>query len=76
MHVGVGMFKDPSLMEFFPLPPPSPTATISPIDLIYSFTSGSLRYFDPGVVPCPKDVDSYGESMPPTMIKIADPKIP
>jgi hypothetical protein len=27
MHVGVGMFKYPSLMGIFPLPPPSPTAT-------------------------------------------------
>jgi hypothetical protein len=28
MHVGAGMFKYPSLMGIFPLPPPSPTATL------------------------------------------------
>jgi hypothetical protein len=42
MSVGVGMFKDSSLMGTFPLPPPPPTTNISPINMISSFTSGSL----------------------------------
>jgi hypothetical protein len=53
MNIGAGMFKDPSLMGIFPLPPPSPTATITPINMISSSTSGSLGSFDPWVVPHP-----------------------
>jgi hypothetical protein len=40
--------------------------------MISSFTSGSLKYFDPWVVPCPKDVESYGASMPLTVVNIVD----
>jgi hypothetical protein len=76
VNIGVGMFKDTSLMGIFPLPPPSPTAHIAPINMISSFTSGSLGSFDPWVVPHPEDVDSYGASMPLTMVKIVDPTIP
>jgi hypothetical protein len=74
MHVGVVMFKHPSLMEIFTLPPPSPMTNITPINTISSFTSGSLGYVDPWVVPHPNDVDSYGSSLPPTMVEIVDPK--
>jgi hypothetical protein len=35
------------------IPPPSPTANIVPIVIIYSFTSGSLGSVDPWVVPHP-----------------------
>jgi hypothetical protein len=62
------------LMGIFPLPPPSPTTNITPINMISSFTSGSLGSFDPWVVPHPEDVESYGASMPLTMVDIVDPK--
>jgi hypothetical protein len=44
--------------------------------MISSSTSGSLRSFDPWVVPHPEDVDSYGASMPLTVVDIVDPKNP
>jgi hypothetical protein len=45
---------------------PSPTTSFynfSLINMISSFTSGSLGSFDPWVVPHPKEVESYGASM-------------
>jgi hypothetical protein len=76
MNVGVGMFKYPSLMGIFSLLPPPPTTKISPINMISSFTNGSLDLVDPCVVPHPKDVESYGSSMPLTTVKIFYPLIP
>jgi len=70
------MFKYPSLRGIFLLPPPSLTATIAPINMIYVVTSGSLGFVDPLVVPHCEDVESYGESMMLTMVNIFDPKIP
>jgi hypothetical protein len=55
--IGVGMFKDPFLMGIFPLPAPD-TTHITPINMIFSSTSGSLGSVDPWVVPHPEDVDS------------------
>jgi hypothetical protein len=71
MHVGTEMFKHHLLMGIFPLPPPSPTATITHIKMISSFTKGYLGYFDPWVVPHSEDVDSYGASMPLTLLDIS-----
>jgi hypothetical protein len=34
MHVGVGMFKYPSFIGIFPLPPPPPTTNVSPLNMI------------------------------------------
>jgi hypothetical protein len=76
MSLGVGMFKYPSLMGIFPLPPPPPTMKISPINMISSFTYESLGFIDPWVVPHPKDVESYGTSKMLTMVEILNPKIP
>jgi len=76
MNVGARMFKDPSLMGIFHLPPPSPTTTISPINMIFVVTNGSLGFVDPWVVAHYEDVESYGESMPLIAIEIVDPKIP
>jgi hypothetical protein len=64
MNIGAGISKDTLLMGIFLLPPPSPTAHIAPINMISSFTSGSLRYFDPWVAPHLEDVDTYVASMP------------
>ena len=48
VSVGVGMFKDSSLMVTFPNPTPPHSSTITPINMISPFTSGSLGYsFDP-----------------------------
>jgi hypothetical protein len=47
-------------MGTFPLPPPPRVANIYPINVIYFFTSGSLRFSDPWVLPHPEDVESYG----------------
>jgi hypothetical protein len=46
-HVCEGIFKDPSLMDIFTLPPLSPTTTIYLVNMIYSFTNGSLDSSDP-----------------------------
>jgi hypothetical protein len=59
LNIGAKMFKYPSIMGIFPLPPPYPTAIITPINMIYSFTSGSLGSVDPWVVPCYEDVESF-----------------
>jgi len=66
MSVGVGMFKYLSLMGIFILPLPTPTMNVTPMNMISTFTNGSLRYIDPWVVPCPEDVESYRYSMLPT----------
>jgi hypothetical protein len=50
MKITLGMFKYPLLMGNFPLPPPSPPTHITPTNIIYFFTSGSLEYVDPWVV--------------------------
>jgi hypothetical protein len=44
MSVGVGMFKDSSLMGTFTLPPPLPSPNVAPINMISSITSGSLGF--------------------------------
>jgi hypothetical protein len=44
--------------------------------MISSFTSGSLGYVDPWLVPHPENVDSYGASLSPTKVEINDPTIP
>jgi hypothetical protein len=74
--VGEGMFKYPSLMGIFPLPPPPPIVNIAHINMILLFDSGSIGFVNPWVVPCPKDVESYGSSMPLTTVEIIDLTIP
>jgi hypothetical protein len=76
MNVDVGMLKHPSLMGIFTLPLPSPTTSITPINMISSFTNGSLECFDPWLVPCPENVESFGASKPPIAVDIIDPTIP
>jgi hypothetical protein len=76
MHVGAGMVKYPSLMAIFPLPPPYPTTTITPINMISSFSNGSLDFFNPWVVPHSKDVESYGSSITLIAIDIVSLEIP
>jgi hypothetical protein len=73
--VGIGMFKDSSLMGIFPLPAPD-TTHIAPMNMISSFTSRSLGSFDPWVVPHLEDVDSYGASMPLTTGRYCRSEIP
>jgi hypothetical protein len=46
-NISAGMFKNTLIMGIFPLPPLSPTTHIDPINMIFSFKSGSLRYFYP-----------------------------
>jgi hypothetical protein len=75
MHVGARMLKYPSLMGVFPLPPPSPTTNIAPINMISSYTSGLLGYVDPWVVPWPNDIESYEASIPPTIVEMVDSMI-
>jgi hypothetical protein len=62
-------------MGIFPLPTPD-TTHIAPINMILSFTSGSLGSFDPWVVPPLEDVDKYGSSIPLTIVEIPNPTIP
>jgi hypothetical protein len=71
MSVGVGMFKYYSLVGIFPLTPPPHDANISPIKITSSFTSVSLRPFDPWVVPFIEYVESYEASMPLTLVYIS-----
>jgi hypothetical protein len=75
-NVGAGIFKHPSVMGIFTRPPPSPTTHIAHINMLPSFTSGSLGSFDPWVIPRPKDFDSYGASMSSTTFDIIDLTIP
>jgi hypothetical protein len=74
MSAGVGIFKYTSLMGIFPLPPP-PTMNISPFNIIYSFINGSLKSYNPWMVPHPEDVESYRASMPLSVVDIVDPMI-
>jgi hypothetical protein len=73
LSVVVGMFKDPSLMGIFF---PRLAVNIAPINMISSFTSGSLGSVDPWVVPHLKDVESSEASMPLIKVKIVDLEIP
>jgi hypothetical protein len=70
--IDVGMFKDPFLMGIFPLPAPD-TTHISPINMVFSSTSGSIGSFDPWVVPHTEDVDSHGSYIPSSSIDIGQP---
>jgi len=77
MSLGARMFKFPSDMGLFPLPPPPLAANIAHINMISSFTSGSLNVsIDPRVVPRPEDFESYGASLLPIAVEILDMKIP
>jgi hypothetical protein len=76
MNVGVGMFKYPSSMGIFSLPPLSPNTHIARINMISSYTSGSLRSVYPWVVPRSEDLEPYGASMLLTAIEIVDLTIP
>ena len=51
--VGVGIFKDPTLMGIFPLPPPH----VASVNMI------SVKS-DPWVIPSPNLVDTWGDFMP------------
>jgi hypothetical protein len=75
MSVGAGMFKDSSLMRTFPLPPPPPIVNISLVHMISSFTSGSIRYFDPCVVLHPDDFESCGAYFLLNLVEISSPAI-
>jgi hypothetical protein len=66
------MLKYPSLMGIFPLPPLYPTTNVAPLNMFSSFTSGSLGFVDTWVVPHPKEVESYGASLPLTPVEIVD----
>lgn len=48
VSVDIGLFKDSSLINIFPLPPSD--ANVSPINMISLFTSGSLGSYD-AIVP-------------------------
>jgi len=76
MNINAGMFKYPSLMGIFLIPPPSSTTKVAHINMISSFTSGSLISFSPWMVPCLKDVESYGTSLPLNVIDIVNRTIP
>lgn len=51
--VGVGIFKDPTLMGVFSLSPPN----ITPINMI-------SVHFDPWILPPTDQVESWGDVMP------------
>jgi hypothetical protein len=76
LSVGVGMFKYTSLMGIFPLPPPPPIVNIVPINMISSFSSGSLGFVYHWVVPHFEIVESYGAPMLLIAIEIGHLKIP
>ena len=73
-RIGVGMFKDPFPRGIFLLRAPD-TINVSPINMIFSSNSASLRSFDPWVVPHVEDVD-YGSTIPLTVVNITNPPIP
>ena len=57
--IGSGLFKDPALMGIFPLPPHN-TIQINMISW----------YDNPWINPSPEQVDSFGDSMPLSLIEI------
>jgi hypothetical protein len=75
LNIGAWMFKYPLLMGIFLLPPLFPTTKISHVNMVSSFTSGSIGYVGPWVVPRSEDFDSYGASIPLTMVVIVDMEI-
>jgi hypothetical protein len=71
MSVGARMFKDSSFMGTLTLPSLPLTQSLSPIHMISSSTSGSLRYVDPWVVPTLSKVESYEAFMPLMKVEIS-----
>ncbi len=58
--VGVGIFKDSSLMGAFPSSPPS----VASVNMITSMVQQSQESFDPWVVPDPSTIELLGDAMP------------
>lgn len=58
-----GLFKDSSLMDIFPSPPPDPPRIV-PINMISTNTS-----YDPWILPHSNEIESYGTCMPFTPIE-------
>jgi hypothetical protein len=56
--IGTGLFKDPCLMGVFPLSTPD-IPKIAPVNMIFFVGS-----YDPWVLPCPLEIDSFGDIMP------------
>ena len=69
-NIGTGMFKDYSLLGTFSLPPPN-KITLAPIHMISFDNNGSLRSYDPRVMPHPLEVDSYGSQTSLSAIEIS-----
>lgn len=55
--IGTGMFKDPCLMGVFPLSAPD-IPKISLVNMISSVSS-----YNPWVMPCPSEIESFGNIM-------------
>jgi hypothetical protein len=65
-NVGVGLLKDSSLMENFPIPPPPtiPSPLVASINMISTMPHELLVSIDPWVVPDPGDHVRFGDVMP------------
>jgi hypothetical protein len=62
-------------MGTFPLPSPPHVTNIATVNMISSFTSVSLGFSNPWVVPHPDNVEYYGASIPLSIADIFYPKI-
>jgi len=62
--MGPRLFKDPTLMGIFPLPPPN-TIQVNMIS----------RSNDPWIIPSPKQFDSFGDSMPLSPVVSSPPQV-
>ena len=61
----MGLFKDPCLMGFFPLSTPA-IPKIAPVNMISSVGS-----YDPWVLPCPSEIESFGDIMPLSLAQLS-----
>jgi hypothetical protein len=65
-NVGVSLLKDSSLMGTFPIPPPPDILrlSIASINMIFIVLHELPVYFDPWIVPDPRDHTRFGDVMP------------
>jgi hypothetical protein len=71
-NVGVGLLKDSSLMGTFPIPPPDvPCSSVDSINMISTMPHELPVFFDPWIVPDPRDHLRFGDTMPLSLVESA-----
>jgi hypothetical protein len=71
-NVGVGLLKDSSLMETFPIPPPDvPSLLITSINMISTSVGEIPESYDPWIVPILEECPCYGYQIPLSLVELA-----